>query len=77
MNLNKISPIPCKCIDLDLGEFAKKSSIIAIGGRWWETVDIGLPDVMFEVKVKGMIQQNIEHLLKKYIYEKLGISEIK
>ena len=37
--------------DLDFGEFAKKSSIIANSGRWSETVDLKLPDIMFELKV--------------------------
>ena len=38
--------------DLDFGDFAKKSWIIANWGRSWsETVDVKLPDVMFELKV--------------------------
>ena len=28
-------------------------------------------------EIKGMLQQNIEHFLKKHIYEKLGIPEMK
>ena len=39
-------------LDLDYGEFAKKSSIIANWGRWSETVDVKLPDIMFELKVR-------------------------
>ena len=38
--------------DLDFGEFAKKSSIIANWGRGSETVDVKLPDIMFKLKVK-------------------------
>ena len=38
-------------IDLDFSESAKQSSIIVISGRWWETVDIKLSDIMVELKL--------------------------
>ena len=37
--------------DLDFGEFAKIISIIGNWGRQSETVDVELPDIMFELKV--------------------------
>ena len=37
--------------DLDFYEFAKKSSIITNWGRWSETVDVKLPDIMFQLQV--------------------------
>ena len=52
--------------DLDFGEFAKKSSIIANWGRWSETVDVKLPDIMFELKVtlQKMLSIKVEEELE-------------
>ena len=52
--------------DLDYGEFAKKSSIIANWGRWSETVDVKLPDIMFELKVtlQKMLSIKVEEELE-------------
>ena len=34
-------------------------------------------ELLIPLRFKGILQGNIEHFLKKYIYEKLGFSEIK
>ena len=36
----------------------------------------GPPDII-KKEIRGMFRRNIEHFLKKHIYEKLGISEMK
>ena len=42
--------------DLDFGEFAKKSLIIANWGRWSETVGVKLPGIMW---VESYITENV------------------
>ena len=50
--------------DLDYGEFAKKSSIIANWGRWSETVDVKLPIFELKVTLQKMLLIKVEKELE-------------
>ena len=64
---SKLSQFLSNVFYLELGEFSKKSPIIAIWVRWSEAVDVRLTDIMFEVKVTLQKTLSIKVELKSLV----------